>query len=507
MIIDELLISLGFKLDKKSVKDLQSFQDGFKKAATNLIKMTAAATAGSAALVAFTKVMSESTDELAKSARRIGVEAQELDALRFAMNLVTGSGAGVNGMLEAFGKNLSQLSRGEGPILAFNKLGVVLDGTETQLDDITGLLKTAVEGASKLGKIERLEFLEAAGLGGFALAADDFEGFLSALQRAEDLSFISKEDTDRAEKFNDEWAALFRIVREFSVLISSSLSPFLTEVLEHFQDWMKVNKELLRQDLVEVFTTLGEAFKIAANFMGRLASGALELVKHVGGLNTVLKVTAGVFALLAAAQFGLMIKNLIGLVTTLAVRFGVLNFQALLVPGSILLLIALIIALKDEFDVFARGGDTFFTKLHEKFPKFSDFVSDVIAAIILNFEKLFAIIEDPLNFDNWKKYFTFISDGLKKLGLGGYSPSAMKGASGTGKIPLTFMEIARGATVAPLSGGGGGGGSTTPTQKIEVTINGDATGLDKTELKNAIVKQVDDSNRQAMRNLETGLNR
>ena len=69
MVIDELLIALGFELDESSVKDLRKFQEEFEKAAVNVAKLTASLAAGSAALVAFTKIMSDMLDDLAKTAR------------------------------------------------------------------------------------------------------------------------------------------------------------------------------------------------------------------------------------------------------------------------------------------------------------------------------------------------------------------------------------------------------------------------------------------------------
>ena len=511
MIIDELLISLGFKLDKKSVKDLKTFEEGFKKATANLLKMTAAAVAGATALVAFTKVMSESTDELAKSARRIGIEAQELDALRFAMNLVTGSGEGVNGMLESLSRNISEAARGTGSALeVFGLLDVRAVNASGSMREVSDVLLDVLASTEKLGNAQRLEFLEKLGLGGFALAANDVAAFTDALKTANELSFISKEDTDRAEKFNDDWAKLFRIVREFSVLISSSLSPFLSEVLEHFQAWAKANKAFLREDMAATFETLGKLFKVAAIFMGRMASTALGFAKAMGGLNTILKISIALFGLIAAVQLQKALLFGTQLVIGMAKAFTLLNIQALILPAVVISVIALIIALGDEIATFIRGGDTLFTRLFAKFPAFEDVVSDVIADVILTVEKLFAILEDPFNFDNWAKYFDFVEEGLINLGLidapdkiGKVDISTLPAVMPSGPNPFGNLG---GAGAGGFSGGGiaGHGGI---VQKVEVTVNGDATGVDKAALQTAIVKVVDENNRQALRNLETGLNK
>lgn len=549
MIIDELLISLGFKLDKKSVKDLQTFEQGFKKATTNLLKMTAAAVAGSTALVAFTKVMSESTDELAKSSRKLGIEAQELDSLRFAMNLVTGSGAGVNGMLEAFGQNLSQLQRGEGPTLAFNRLG--LDNASTDINDILGALDQAIEGASKLDTFEAQEMLGAMGLGGFALAAENLPAFREAVALAKDLSFISKEDTAAAELFNDQWVGLTRVIREFSVLLSSSLSPFLSEAIEGFRDWMVINKEFLRSEVGAVFETLGRVLKTVAGFLGRMADHAVDfikLTKSIGGLNTALKITLGVFSLIAAMQFGLMIKNLTFWVGKLAVKFGVLNFMAALPVVTIAALVALVILLGDEIATALRGGRTLFKDLYKEFPILKGFVEDATANFILLGEKMGKIANDPLNKKNWEDLFTFIGDkgkesfealksmlkdwvgidldssnwtdyfsdiksgfkaliepveeALKRIGV------ISRPAPGSSGKPLTFMDIARGASVVPTS-------KAPPIKaptfmdiargKITVEITGaTARGLDSKALGEAIGDKLNNGLKQADRNLNSG---
>lgn len=509
MIIDELLISLGFKLDKKSVKDLQKFEEGFKKATTNLLKMTAAAAAGATALVAFTKVMSESTDELAKSARRIGIEAQELDALRFAMNLVTGSGDGVNGMLESLSRNVSEAARGTGSALeVFGLLDVKAVNAAGSMREVNDVLLDVLKATEGLGNAQRLEFLEKLGLGGFALAAQDVDAFTSALQTANELSFISEEDTARAEKFNDEWAKLFRIVREFSVLISSSLSPFLSEALELFQEWTKENKKFIREDITATFETLGKAFQFASIFLGRIASTTLGVVKAMGGLNTVLKITMSIFALIAAMQLQRALTFGTLLVIKMAKAFTLLNFQALLIPAVIISLIALIILLGDEIATSLRGGDTLFSKLFAKFPVFGDTVTGTIANIIITWDKLVTLIEDPLNFDKWKDFFSFIEEGLQAIGLveGGH----IEGISGPeAASPDTAARVAafRARRSAAPQAAAAGAGQAGIVQKVEVTVNGDATGVDKAALQQAVVKVVDETNRQALRNLETGLNK
>jgi len=509
MIIDELLISLGFKLDKKSVKDLQRFEEGFKKATANLLKMTAAAAAGATALVAFTKVMSESTDELAKSARRIGIEAQELDALRFAMNLVTGSGEGVNGMLESLSRNVSEAARGTGSALeVFGLLDVRAVDAAGNMREVNDVLLDVLKSTESLGNAQRLEFLEKLGLGGFALAANDVQAFTDALKTANELSFISKEDTDRAEKFNDDWAKLFRIVREFSVLISSSLSPFLSGVLELFQDWTKANKEFIREDIAATFETIGKLFKFASIFLGRLASTTIKFTKSIGGMNTVLKITVALFSLIAAVQLQKALIFGTQLVIGMAKAFTLLNVQALIVPAVITSLIALIILLGDEIATFIRGGDTLFTKLFEKFPIFEGIVSDTIADIMIKWDRLVAIFEDPLNFDKWKDYFDQIKENLRAIGI-------LEGGTIAGETGFLAADPETTARTAAFRARQGftpqaaitGPGQTGITQKVEVTVNGDATGVDKAALQQAVVKVVDENNRQALRNLETGLNK
>ena len=509
MIIDELLISLGFKLDKKSVKDLKTFEEGFKKATANLLKMTAAAVAGATALVAFTKVMSESTDELAKSARRIGIEAQELDALRFAMNLVTGSGDGVNGMLESLSRHISEAARGTGSAVeVFGLLDVEATNSSKGLREVNDVLLDVLKATEKMGDAKRLELLEKLGLGGFALAAKDVKAFTSALQAANELSFITKEDAKLAEDFNDNWVKLFRIVQGFAVLISSSLSPALSDILIASKEWLKVNEKFIREDIAATFATLAEVFSVAAMFLGRMASNALLATKFIGGLNTIVKITLFIFGLMAS----LSIVNLLRLtgqaVVWLAARFTILNAKMLLVPAIITSLILLIALLADEFATFARGGDTLFTKLFEKFPQFEDTVTSAVANVMITWDKLVALIEDPLNFDKWQDFFDFIKEGLQAIGLA-------EGGTVEGETGFAAADPAQVARVAAIRAKRGlapqaavtGPGQAGTVQKVEVTVNGDATGVDKAALQQAVVKVVDENNRQALRNLETGLNK
>jgi hypothetical protein len=97
-----------------------------------------------------------------------------------------------------------------------------------------------------------------------------------------------------------------------------------------------------------------------------------------------------------------------------------MNVQAMLIPAIIAGLVVLIGLAIDEIATFARGGETLFSRLYEKFEVFRETVENVLANIILHWDTFVKLIQNPFSTDNWRNFFDAF------LGLFGLTIDKMK---------------------------------------------------------------------------------
>jgi len=555
MTIEEFLVAIGIELDRRDLEDIRRFERELRSATKTLAKLTAVAVGGSAALAGFVAWVSKSVDALGKQARVLDLDAQRLDELRFAMDITTGSAEGMDGALESLSKKISEASRGLGEgVEIFGLLGTEVVDAEGNLRKVDDVLLDVLDKTQELDATQRIEYLDKLGLGNLNLTARDFDTFVKSLKEARSLGFISEEDVNKAEQFNDSITRVWRVVKDLAIMVASTLSPMMKDLVDRTTEWVKVNKEFLRQELTKVFETLGKVFMTVVTIMVRILGLGLKITRMVGGLNNVLKITLFIMGLIAAFAVGKGLLAIIGLVGKLIPLLTLANAKLLLVPTIIGGLIALIVLAIDELATFAKGGRTLFDFLFDKFPTFRILVEDVLANIMIAWDSFIDLVKSPLKWDNWVKFF----DGI--LGLFGTTLESFETKIMAVMKPIRDAMVALGLIddktpemVEAIRTEGAGGGpemegrmirtasrqqliearkriqaanqaganaaqtvqqsnntvnkSTTLTssQKVTVEVKGNTDGMDKQALQEAIEKSVIESNREALRNIETGI--
>ena len=560
MIIEELLVSLGFELEKKDLDDIKKFEKGIKESTKLFAKLTAVTVGGTGALIGFVKWVSNSVDMLGKQARILGLEAQRLDELRFALEITAGSAQGMDEALESLSRNISEASRGTGSAVEiFGLLGTEVIDAEGKLKKVDEVLLEVFKKTKDLEAVQRIEYLDKLGLGNLNLTSRDLGIFTSALEEAASLSVVTPEDVKKAEDFNDAVSKGLRVLKEFGILIASTVSPVLKQLVDSFKDWVGVNKDMLQQEVGDTFKTIAKFVGLLVSFMMKLFILGVKVVRMVGGLNTVLKVTLFILGLISAFAIGKFLISAIGLMGKLVGLLTLANAQLVLIPIIIGGLIAIIVLAIDELITFAQGGETLFTKLFAKFPVLRDTVEGVLANIMIAWDSFVKVLTDPFSLDNWKNFFLGIvglfgesidtmkqqidtvinnfRDGLIEAGIiSGKTSVEMRvdelrsiGAGGAPAIPgsaerlppqvMSRSELnemrkvihssnnagAQSMNTIQKSGSAGTNSNINTTQKITVEIKGDAAGLDKKLLGEEIKKAAEGQNREALRNIETRL--
>lgn len=459
-IIDELLVGLGFDFDEKELKTFQKSVDSAKESMGKLIKVTFAATAAVGALL---KTSATATDEVTKQARQINVLTGEYDALLHASEITTGNSQNMAGALQNLSVRASEASRGMGSgVEAFGMLGISVTDANGKLKTTDVLLSETADQLNNLGdQGQRLELADKLGIREIdLLLRDGSEGIKKLTDEAKELGVITEADSKAAEAFNDAQARMFRALDSVRRLIATGLLPQVQEGIDAFTEWVKANKEIIKQRfhifvkvLGKVLAGLGKIFGVILDLTGRL-------VDALGGLDNALKLIVITFGAIIGSKIILTFFTFIKLMKTAGTAALVMNAKMMLIPLLIGAAIAALGLLIDDFITFTEGGDSLIGRLLEKFPMlksafetigavikttwdlitgFGEGVGEFIGAVVVgfnNFSEVFPGINSA--FETMKNTLAEIWGFVEKIagGIGEFAGAAVESVSGFVDDPL-----------------------------------------------------------------------
>lgn len=262
-------------------------------------------------LVTNTIKMAEMGDEAAKSARRLGITAEELQKLRFAADRQGVSNSVLESSFSALQKRVGELRIGSGGLYTYlNKTG-------------NNVLKSQLENATNAGEafdlivdamgnlkdpMDRAALANAAfsraGLDMIKLMEIGGEGIQDLKDQATELGFVmTNEAAAKSEKFVDVMTNFKATMKGLRITLASRLMPILQEFIEKMQQWIQSNKDLMAQKL--------------EGFFEKVAKTAQWIVKNFDKLVVAGKILVGVLVALKVAQIAVniaMMANPVGLV-------------------------------------------------------------------------------------------------------------------------------------------------------------------------------------------------
>lgn len=339
-IIENLITQLSFDFDQKT---LDQFNAGVEKAAKSLTKIVAVAAAAATGIFFFTKRIAESNDELGKFAQRIGVDIKEIQKLGFAAELNGGSIDSMNNSLEGLTASISAAARGIG-VDAFGILGLSVTKANGELKRADELIFEIADSVSKLKtQQERLELAGAVGISPDLLLTiqQGSEALKKQAEEAEQLDFIigGKEAAQAAAFLNDQLLKVRKIIKGVTNVIGRGLMKEIAPLLKAFVEWFKLNRKLIKQNIVVFLEKISKGFKILLNLGVRVASVVMGVSKALGGLeNTLLAV---------------------------GTAFLLMNAKALLLPAVLGAALAILFLLTEDLQKFVEGGDSAFAKFND----------------------------------------------------------------------------------------------------------------------------------------------
>lgn len=429
-IIDKLVYSLSFELDPGSKKDINEFSTSARGAAKNITLLAAGVTAAATALVLFTRNLSQTNDELGKSAESLGLQVEDLDALTFAAEIAAGSADGLVSSLIRLNQIASEAARGVGEgVDIFGRLGISVTDTNGRVRNTIDLLSLLAEGLPLLeSRAEQVEIAEKLGLSNFLLLLDQgSDGIQKLIAEAQRLGVVTSDQARSAAEFNDSWTRLTRVITNFLNVAQGKLAPTLDVIAQGIQKIISENKEFLDGELENALELLNRSLGIGLGLLSRLVTTTRALISGFGGLNAILRILSAILFVILSYNIGVFLQSVIGLVLTLTASLNLLGIQALitqakilLIPlaiGSLLVLIGLVI---DDIVTFLKTGDSFFARLLGRFEVLNAHFEGFSSVLLFVYESILALLElvqNPLDSSAWENFFNRVLTAAESMVL------------------------------------------------------------------------------------------
>ena len=216
------------------------------KATKGVAKIGLAAVGAATALAALVKVNVDFMDKLGKTANKLGIEVEFLQAMRFAAEQTGVKVEALDMGLQRFIRRAAEAAIGTGESKrAFEQLGIQLLDNNGNLRDVREVLFDVADGLKNTSNsAERVrlafKFFDSEGVSLVNTLQNGSDGMKAFEQQAENLGIIiSKQSIDKAEMFADSLNILKKQITAITANISAAFIPILEDVATKFEKILK----------------------------------------------------------------------------------------------------------------------------------------------------------------------------------------------------------------------------------------------------------------------------
>ncbi|HFF8968204.1 lytic transglycosylase [Serratia marcescens] len=335
--IKDFLISLGFDIDEAGGRKFESVVSGVTM---NAIKMGAAVEAAALTVVGFTTKIASSLDRLYWQSQRTGATANNIRAIGYAFSQAGSSVEGFNGTLDNLARFLRSTPGAEGFL---RNLGIQTRDAAGNLRDTAQLVTLVGDKLAKMPYYRANQYAQILGIDESTLLAmrRGVKGFTSDYQSMlQATGFDSQKAAEQSNKFMTQMrglANLFGIMRD---KIGGNLAGGLAGNLESFRKNILLNFPKIEGTITAVLKKVLSLADSIMTLVYRGVQGAGDLMRWWDRLDDTT-------------------KGLIKVLGGLLLAWRVLNSAFLTSPiGMVTALIAALVALYDDYQVWKEGGDS-----------------------------------------------------------------------------------------------------------------------------------------------------
>jgi len=388
--IENLTARLGFEFDDKKLKKFDKLLAGAVKGLTAIVAGAAAASTG---IFFFTNKIASANDRLNGLAKTYGIAIETMQEFGFVAELNKGSAGSMDSALGNLSKTMSEASRGVGAgVETFGMLGLSVTTSTGRLKKVDDMMLEIADSIAKLGsQAQRLEFAQKLGFGPDLLLTlqQGSNAIKQQRQEARALGFVFSQDAaTAAERFADGLLRVKMVFKGISTLIATRFMRFFVPIMDVFTKWYKINKDIIKQNIVVFLDKIFNVFKYLIIGVGRVIFLFTDLINVLGGLKSTLIVVSGI--LLA------------------------MNASALLVPVLMAALVAGLALVFEDLIVYAKGGDSAIGNLIKDIPILIKILDNLIATMKMVKEGWKGIFKN----DTWENIKFYYKDMWKKIKRG-----------------------------------------------------------------------------------------
>lgn len=350
-VVRELVTSWGFDVDEKPLKKMD---EAISKMKSKLNVMIGAATGAAAALFGFAKFTADSRIELSKTSKEIGVNVEKLKELHYASKMSEVDAGALDLGLKLLSRTAFAAAEGsEEQAKAFGMLGVSvrdqmghLKSSDELLLEISGKFAAMPDGIKKTALALRFFGRSGASLIPFL---DKGPGqIMTLMKESRSFGVIDDKKIHQAEEFEHAIVRMGAAMRELRNAIGGAAMGPITDMINAFNEWIKVNKEWIKTQIVEK--------------LGFLANNVRLII--------------GLFAALVGIKIGLVFLEAAAAVGTLVTALGAAVIEAStlsLLLGGLPLLMGLLVggaaylSTRGNSGVFKDSGQSMFSSGVDKF--------------------------------------------------------------------------------------------------------------------------------------------
>lgn len=337
-VIEELITLFGFQTDKEGARAAMRTYTDLHHAARDLIGI--ANRAASALLSPIRKVV-ELGEQAYLTGRRLGMTAQEVQALDTAARLTGVSSSSLIQVIEKMGaSSFKAATRHKEHVLAFSRLGVAFT-QNGRLKSNSQLFFDAVEklaGLENAGKRAALGYqIFGERIGQVMPLISMGAGYFKAIREAaEDAGAIMSNETAEAARDLSFWWRLLELRAEgVEKRIGSGLIPVASQVVGTMTALFRANKAVIDQHLDVTIRHISDAVYFFAKIFQGAFFAVEDLVDMFGGFKNVLTVVEVIL--------GATFLAALGAATAAIVRLGVAILFANALPALMALVFGVLL--------------------------------------------------------------------------------------------------------------------------------------------------------------------
>jgi hypothetical protein len=298
MLIDEYLVKLGVVGDTASATKYREQLVAIGATATAVVGLITGAIGAVGAY--FAKAVGD-LDDLGTMAQNSGTSVAFIQELGYAAEQMGSSTeaarSSVMGLSRVMGEAMNGVGRGA---KMFQKFGISVknaDGTMRDMGDVIGQIQGKMQ---HMNAQQQTAFLSRLGIDASmrqVLAMTGTE-FGKLIDQAREWGVNSDEQAEAASNINNRFKDLKFGLTQFRTMIGLSLIPTMDRMIGGFKTWFTVNRQLVQDGLMRLFTVAGYVIQVISNFVSFLD----QLVKGTIGWKAAILLLAAAWAILNRAM-------------------------------------------------------------------------------------------------------------------------------------------------------------------------------------------------------------